>query len=391
MDLTRPSIAAMPDSPIIDVWRMGFGRSDIIGLWAGESDLPTPQRFADAAARALADGQTFYTQNRGIPALRSAIARYYQRLCGVAIDDGRIAATSAGMNAVMLVAQAILNPGDKVVCITPSWPNILNAITIVGGEIVEVPLDHDASGWHLDMQRLFDVCDADACDGRVRAIYYASPGNPTGWMLEGGQQRQLLDFARQRGIAIIADEVYQRIVYDRPHAPSLLEVAGPDDPVFVVNSFSKSWAMTGWRMGWLVYPQGMIETFEKLIQFNTSGGQAFLQAAGVVALDEGEDFVREFVERCRRGQRLVLDALAELDTVQVIPNQASFYVMFSVDGVGDTLAFCKQAVHEAQVGLAPGVAFGAASAGQIRLCYARSEAQLQEAMARLQGFIRSLK
>jgi len=386
MNLTRPSILAMPDSPIIDVWRMGFGRSDIIGLWAGESDLPTPKRFADASTLALAQGQTFYTQNRGIPALREAIANYYQRLCGVDVADARIAATSAGMNAVMLVAQAILNPGDKVVCITPSWPNILNAITIVGGELCEVPLAFSDTGWHLDMQRLFDACDA-----HTRAIYWASPGNPTGWMLEGEQQRELLAFARQRNIALIADEVYQRIVYDRPHAPSMLEIAAPEDPLFVINSFSKAWAMTGWRMGWLVYPQGMTDTFEKLIQFNTSGGQPFLQAAGVVALNEGEDFVQSFVERCRRGQRLVLDALAGLDNVRVIPNQASFYVMFSVDGVTDTLAFCKQAVHEARVGLAPGIAFGAASAQQIRLCYARSEEQLVQAMARLQGFIQSLR
>jgi len=387
MNLTRPSILAMPDSPIIDVWRMGFGREDIIGLWAGESDLATPRRFADAASRALEQGQTFYTQNRGIPALRRAIADYYQRLCDVQVADERIAATSAGMNAVMLVAQAVLNPGDKVVCITPSWPNILNAITIVGGEVVQVPLGFDAHGWHLDLQRLFDAC----ADQKVRAIYWASPGNPTGWMLEGEQQRAVLAFARERTIALIADEVYQRIVYDRPHAPSMLEIADPIDPVFVVNSFSKAWAMTGWRMGWLIYPQGMVETFEKLIQFNTSGGQAFLQAAGVVALNEGEDFVRGFVKRCQRGQGIVLDALAELDNVRVIPNQASFYVMFGVEGISDTLAFCKQAVHEARVGLAPGIAFGEASAQHIRLCYARGEVQLIEAMSRLQSFIRGFK
>lgn len=193
---------------------------------------------------------------------------------------------------------------------------------------------------------------------------------------------------RGRGIAIIADEVYQRIVYDRPHAPSILEIAAPDDPVFVVNSFSKSWAMTGWRMGWLIYPRGMVDTFEKLIQFNTSGGQAFLQAGGVVALNEGEAFVRSFVERCRGGRAIVLDRLAALDRVRIVPNKASFYVMFDVDGIDDSLAFCKRAVHEAGVGLAPGIAFGAASARQIRLCYARSDAQLTEAMDRLSAFIR---
>lgn len=383
MSLTRDAILAMPDSPIIDVWRLGVGRADVIGLWAGESDLPTPKPFCDAAAAALAGGQTFYSQNRGIPALREAIAAYYQRLCGVTLEDERIAATCSGMNSVMLVAQALVEPGDNVVCVTPSWPNILRAITITGGEVRAVPLSHDEDGWHLDLQRLFDACDA-----RTRAIYFASPGNPTGWMIEAGQQRALMEFARQRGIAILADEVYQRIVYDRTHAASMLEYATPDDPLFVVNSFSKAWAMTGWRMGWLVYPRAMLETFEKLIQFNTSGGQAFLQAGATVALNEGEPFVRSFVERCRGGQRIALERLRAMPGVKVVPNQASFYLMFSVDGVTDTLDFCKRAVRDAGVGLAPGMAFGEESAQQIRLCYARSDASLSEAMDRLEHFVR---
>ncbi|HKT99226.1 MAG TPA: pyridoxal phosphate-dependent aminotransferase [Paraburkholderia sp.] len=383
MNLTRDAILAMPDSPIIDVWRLGVGRIDVIGLWAGESDLPTPKPFCDAAAAALAGGQTFYSQNRGIAALREAIAAYYQRLCGVTLEDERIAATCSGMNSVMLVAQALIEPGDNVVCVTPSWPNILRAITITGGEVRAVPLSHGDDGWHLDLQRLFDACDA-----RTRAIYFASPGNPTGWMIEEAQQRALMEFARKRGIAILADEVYQRIVYDRSHAASMLEYATPDDPLFVVNSFSKAWAMTGWRMGWLVYPRAMLETFEKLIQFNTSGGQAFLQAGATVALNEGEPFVRSFVERCRGGQRIALERLRAMPGVKVVPNQASFYLMFSVEGVTDTLDFCKRAVRDAGVGLAPGIAFGEESAQQIRLCYARSDASLIEAMGRLERFVR---
>ncbi|QGZ65972.1 pyridoxal phosphate-dependent aminotransferase [Paraburkholderia acidisoli] len=382
MSLTRDAILNMPDSPIIDVWRLGVGRSDVIGLWAGESDLPTPKQFSEAAMAALANGQTFYSQNRGVPALRQAIAAYYQRLCNVTLEDERIAATCSGMNSVMLVAQAIIEPGDNVVCVTPSWPNILRAITITGGEVRSVPLGHGEDGWHLDLQRLFDACDA-----RTKAIYYASPGNPTGWMIEPEQQRELMAFARERGIAILADEVYQRIVYDRSHAPSLLELATPDDPVFVINSFSKAWAMTGWRMGWLVYPRAMLETFEKLIQFNTSGGQAFLQAGATVALNEGEPFVKSFVERCRGGQKIALERLRAIPGVSVVPNQASFYLMFSVEGVSDTLDFCKRAVRDAGVGLAPGIAFGEESAQQIRLCYARSDASLIEAMDRLENFI----
>jgi aspartate aminotransferase len=383
MSITRQAIATLPDSPIIDVWRLGVGRSDVIGLWAGESDLPTPQAFCDAASRALAAGHTFYSPNRGIPQLRDAIHAYYDRLCAIDVADERIAVTCGGMNAVMLVAQAIIEPGDNVVCVTPSWPNILRAVTITGAEVRSVPLNSGDDGWHLDLQRLFDACDA-----RTKAIYYASPGNPTGWMMEADQQKQLLEFARSRGISILADEVYQRIVYDRPYAPSLLEIATPDDPVFVINSFSKAWLMTGWRMGWLVYPRAMLDTFEKLIQFNTSGGQAFLQAGAAAALNEGEPVVQSLVARCREGQRIVLERLRTLEGVHVMPASASFYLMFSIDGVTDTLEFCKRAVREAGVGLAPGIAFGEESAHQIRLCYARSDASLIEAMNRLETLLR---
>ncbi|CAD6519843.1 Aspartate aminotransferase [Paraburkholderia hiiakae] len=384
MNITSPTILAMPDSPIIDVWRLGIGRNDVIGLWAGESDLPTPQAFCDAASRALAAGKTFYSANRGISELRDAIRAYYTRLCAIDVEDERIAATCGGMNAVMLVAQAIIEPGDNVVCVTPSWPNILRAVTIAGGDVRSVPLDYSDDGWHLDLQRLIDACDA-----RTKAIYYASPGNPTGWMMERDQQRQLLEFTRSRGIAILADEVYQRIVYDRPYAPSLLEIASPDDPVFVINSFSKAWLMTGWRMGWLVYPRSMLDTFEKLIQFNTSGGQAFLQAGAAAALNEGEAVVEAFVSRCRGGRQIALDRLHTFEGLHVVPASASFYLMFSIDGVTDTLEFCRRAVHEAGVGLAPGIAFGRESAHQIRLCYARSDASLIEALDRLDPLLRN--
>ena len=223
MNPTRASILTMPDSPIIDVWRLGQGRDDVIGLWAGESDLPTPKAYSDAAAQALAAGHTFYSQNRGIPALR-AIAGYYERLCGVRLDDERIAATCAGMNAVMLVAQAIVEPGDNVVCVTPSWPNILRAITITGGEAREVALDHDDSGWHL-------TCNA--CSTPAMAAPAPSttprPATPPAGCSKTRSSASCWP-GRGRGIAIIADEVYQRIVYDRPHAPSILEIAAPDDP-----------------------------------------------------------------------------------------------------------------------------------------------------------------
>ncbi len=382
MTLVRPAIEAMEDSPILDVWRMGFSVEGVIGLWAGEPDLPTPRFICEAAERALADGHTFYTHNRGIPELRTALADYLESLYGRRIADDRIAVTSAGMNAVQLVCQALIDPGDKAVAVTPSWPNILRAMQISGARVTEVPLTHGANGWSLDLGALFA-----ACGPGTKLIYLASPANPTGWMISPEEARALLDFARQHGIAILSDEVYHRIVYGRNVAFSFLDIATPDDPVFIVNSFSKSWAMTGWRMGWLIYPEGYAPTFEKLVQFNTSGGQAFLQYGGVAALRQGEPFVAEFVARCGRGREIVDARLAKMPRVRNVPNNGSFYAMFEVDGMGDTIAFCKEAVVKARIGLAPGAAFGAGAETMIRLCYAKSPELLEEAMNRLESFI----
>ena len=378
----RQAVEVLEDSPIIEVWRMGFSTPGVIGLWAGEPDVPTPAFICDAAVKALRDGHTFYSENRGIPPLRAALADYLKRIYGVSVDDARIAMTSSGMNAVQLVAQAVLSPGDNAVVITPSWPNIMRAVEINGGAVREVPLTAGAQGWSLDMEALLGACDA-----RTRLIYFASPGNPTGWQITRAQAQRLLAFAREKNIALLSDEVYHRMVYDRPAAFSMLEIAAPDDPLFVVNSFSKAWAMTGWRMGWLIYPEGATSAFEKLIQFNSSGGQAFLQYGAIAALRDGEDFVRGFVARCARGRDIVNARLAAMPGVRNIPNDGSFYAMFEVEGVTDSLAFCKAAVTGARIGLAPGVAFGKGAERFIRLCYAKSEANLGEAMDRLERFI----
>jgi aspartate/methionine/tyrosine aminotransferase len=378
----RPEIAELEESRIVEIWRMGFDLPDVIGMWVGESDLPTPRFICDAAARALASGETFYTHKRGIPELRQALIDYHRDLYGIAIADERIAVTSSGMNAMMLIAQLLVGRGDNVVCVTPVWPNIFAVIQIQGGEARHVPLQGDDKGWRLDLDRLYDACDA-----KTRAIYLASPGNPTGWIVLEGQRRAILEFARERRIAVIADEVYNRLSYDARVAPSFLEIAEPDDPVFVVNSFSKTWAMTGWRMGWLVTPKGLTDRLDRLIEFNTSGGQAFLQRACVAALREGEPWVAWMVDRCRRGRDLVLTRLSEMNRVQVIPASASFYLMLRVAEMGDPADFCKRLVREARVGLAPGTAFGAGGEEYLRLCYAQSEPRLSEAMDRLARFL----
>ena len=340
MGVFRHQIEELEDSPIVEVFRSGFGTEGLIAMWAGEPDVPTPQFICDAAAEALRAGRTFYSYNRGLPALRAAIAGYLRRLHGAEIGDDRIAFTLSGMNAVMQVAQATVNPGDNVVAITPSWPNIMRAMQINGASVREVMLARGNAGWRLDLDAVFAACDA-----QTRVIYLATPGNPTGWMIEPAEAAALLGFCRARNIALLSDEVYHRIVYDRPVAFSFLEIARPDDPLFVVNSFSKSWAMTGWRMGWVIYPAGGTGAFEKLIQFNTSGGLEFLQAGGIAAIEQGEDFVRFFVERCRTARGIANARLAAMPRVQNIPNNGAFYAMFGVEGMTDSMQFCLRAVR----------------------------------------------
>jgi aspartate aminotransferase len=387
MGLIRPDIEALEDSPIVDVWRMGYGNPDVVGMFAGESDVPTPGFICDATTKALADGRTFYTPNRGIQPMRDALIAYNKRLYGIDLPDDRITLTPSGMTAVMLVAQSMVRAGDNAVAVTPSWPNILRAMQICGAEPREVAMTAGDNGWSLDMDALFAACDA-----RTKVIYVASPGNPTGWMIPREQAEQLLNFARGRGIAILSDEVYHRLVYegpgsDRGVAFSFLDIAHPTDPVFVVNSFSKAWAMTGWRLGWIIYPEGHKTSFEKLIQFNSSGVAEFLQHGAIAALRDGEDFVKFFADRCRGGRDLVNARLARMQRVRNIPNTGGFYAMFEVAGVTDTLTFCKRAVLEARIGMAPGIAFGRGSERFVRLCYARSNEQLTLAMGRLEAFV----
>lgn len=378
----REEFSHLPDSEIVAVWRMGFTIPDVIGLWVGESDLPTPSFICDAASRALKEGKTFYTHRRGIPELRQALIEYHRDLYGVTIEDARLAVTSAGMNAIMNITQALIGPGDNLVGITPAWPNIFHCVEIMGGESRQVGMQGDDRGWHLDIEKVFA-----ATDNRTKAIYLASPGNPTGWIISMEDRKALLDFARQRNIAIISDEVYNRLVYDRKAAPSFLEIAEPEDPVFVVNSFSKTWCMTGWRVGWMVMPRSLTTQMERLMGFNTSGGQAFLQEGCVAAVRDGEEWVRQWVARCAKGREIVLDRLQGMNRITVIPSQASFYLMLRIAEMGNSVEFCQRMVREAKVGLAPGAAFGEAGKEYVRLCYAQSEERLHKGMDRLEDFL----
>jgi aspartate/methionine/tyrosine aminotransferase len=269
----RPTIAGLPTSKIREIAHAGMGRADIIPLWFGEPDSPTPGFICDAAARALAEGDTFYQPNPGIHELRLTLADYMNGLYGTRLAPTNVIVSASAMNALMLVMQALVDPDEVVVTTAPAWPNLPAVPLILSGAIRSVPLRLGNAGWRLDLDRLFEACDA-----RTRVIFLNSPNNPTGWMMSGEEQAEVLAFARRRGIWIVSDEVYARIVYDRPFAPSFLEHAEPEDRVIVVNSFSKTWSMTGWRLGWITLPATLGPSFETLTEYNIAGPPGFVSA-----------------------------------------------------------------------------------------------------------------
>jgi len=375
----RPSIELLEESLIRKVAENNIGRDDVIPLWFGEPDLPTPEFIKEAAIQALRDDHVFYTQNRGIPPLLDALSTYASRLHDRPIGTDRLTVTGSGMNAIMLSSQALVDAGDNMIVIGPVWPNCIETVHVMGGETRVVPLTPIADGgWQFDLDRVLD-----ACDERTVGVFVNSPGNPTGWMMEADEQRDLLAACRARGLTIVADEVYIRLAYDRPRAPSFLDVAEPDDRLIVVNSFSKSWSMTGWRLGWLTHAAALGDVFAKLNEFNIAAPTSFVQHAGVTAVRDGEEFVLATVERYRRNRDLVYQRLAAMPQVRLARPEGAFYAFFAVDGMTDSVAFAQQLINDVGVGLAPGRAFGPSGEGRLRLCFAAEAQTLSIALDRL--------
>ena len=381
--LARDVVHGLRASRIREVANAGIGLPDVLPFWFGESDQVTPQFIRDAAAQALAGGATFYTHNLGIAPLRAALSDYVSRLHGATPVD-HIAVTSAGVNALMLAAQLVAGPGDRVVAVTPLWPNLVEIPRILGATVETVTLDFGADGWTLDVDKLLR-----ALTPGTRAVMINSPNNPTGWVMSRAQQQAVLDHCRRHGIWIIADEVYERLYYGREGgvAPSFLDIASRDERVIAVNSFSKAWLMTGWRLGWMVLPASLLDDLGKLVEYNTSCAPSFVQEAGVVAVRDGEAFTQDLVQRLRTARDHLVAALSALPGVEAHAPDGAMYVFFRLAGAADSLSLCKQLVRDARLGLAPGSAFGNEGEGFVRWCYACDVVRLDEGVRRLRAFL----
>jgi aspartate/methionine/tyrosine aminotransferase len=369
-------------SQIREVANAGLDQPGVLPFWFGEPDEVTPAFIRDAAAQSLARGETFYSQNFGIPELREALGAYVSRLHRPTSPD-HIAVTASGMSALMLTVEALVAPGDRVVVVTPLWPNLVEIPKILSASVVCVPLSFTEAGWTLDVDRLLS-----ALTPGTRAVMINSPNNPTGWTISRADQQAILAHCRLRGIWIVCDDVYERLVFDgEPCAPSFLDIAAPGERVVSTNSFSKSWLMTGWRLGWIVAPDALMPDLGKLIEYNTSCSPVFVQRAGVAAIVDGEPTIRHTVERYAAARDYLVPALAQMPRIKVASPAGAMYAFFRVEGVKDSLAFCKQLVREARLGLAPGSAFGPEGEGFVRWCFASSEARLADGVARLARFL----
>jgi aspartate/methionine/tyrosine aminotransferase len=377
-------IVRVPASRIVEVARLAFETPDVDFLCFGESDQPSPESARDAAVAALLAGDTRYGDVRGLPALRDALAGYLTGLHARPVTESRVQVTASGMVALSVALAATVRAGDRVVVHTPAWPNAGNAAIARGAVLEELGLDRAADGtFRLDLDRL------DAMMKGARAFLLNTPNNPTGWTATEADLRAILAITRRHGAWLISDEVYTRIVYDgRAAAPSLLDIAEPDDRVLVCDSFSKTWNMTGWRLGWLVVPEGARDAFTNIVEVTHSPVAPFTQRAGVAAVGD-EAAVTRLRDYCAAGRDLVGQALAGVNGVQYAPPDGAFYAFVGVEGVTDSVALAKALVARHKVAVAPGRAFGSAGEGSLRICFAQSPERIGRAMERLREGLRA--
>jgi len=387
-----PTLAAsalrVPHSRIRELAEIAMTMDGVFKLYFGESNLPTPEYIKRAAQKAMADGFTFYTENAGLPSLRKALARYYQELHGLELDPaGEFVITASGVQALNVGIRCILDPGDEALVLTPAWPNGSSNIAMANGVAVEIAHPLVGDRYQID----FAALEA-AVTPRTRMLLYTSPSNPLGWVATVDEQRQLLEFARRHKLWLMADEVYERLNYTGPKptspAPSILKLATRDDAVIVVQSFSKTYCMTGWRLGWLIARRDLCARATQLNEFIISHAPSMAQRAAETALLWGENTLCEMLVRLKQNRDFCLTALSKMPGVTVPKPDGAFYLFPKIAGASDSFDFCKRLLMDTKVGLAPGVAFGTGGEGSVRICYAAELQIVQEAMARLSMFLK---
>lgn len=379
----RPVLHALTANPGADLMQYARKKQNIITLGQGEGDAPTPDFICNAAAKAMTEGRTFYGPVLGREELRQALSDYYKRIYNLTISPERMFVTSSGSTAMHISLAAILDKGDEVLAITPIWRNLLGAIELTQASTKQVSLDYVDDKWSLDLEKLFS-----SVSDKTRMILLVTPSNPTGWTATPEEIKAILDFARSRGIWVLADEVYGRLVYEGVRAPSFLDHAREDDQLLVVNSFSKSWAMTGWRLGWIVGPRAAEAKIRDVALYNKLCPPTFTQYGAIAALENGEEFIKSQLKLWHSNRDLVVKRFQDMGTITMAYPESTFYALFKTQGFDDCIGLTKRLIDEAGVLLSPGCAFGEASKGYLRLCFAVSEKRLNEALDRIEPILK---
>lgn len=382
MNLLREEIETLQQNGITRVALPRIGDPSVIPLWFGEGDAVTADFIREAAKQAIDDGYTFYCHTRGRQDLREAVKRYLDRLYGLDIDPDRISVPGSSMLGITISAQMVLTTGHHALVVGPVWPNIDNAYRVTGAEVGFVRQRASDHGWAIDVSDIID-----AVKPNTRSIFVNSPCNPTGWVMKPDDQRALLAFCRERGILLIADEVYHRCVFDGEAAPSFLSIARDDDPVVVVSGFSKAWAMTGWRVGWVVAPSRWATRWAILSECFNTGAATFTQFGAIAALEKGEKVVAELRDQYRKGRDIVMDVLSPHPLIELLEPEGAFYAFPRVKGMKSSLAFAQGVLEEENVGIAPGYTFGPGNDEYFRLCFAQSHDRLREGLKRILRYI----
>lgn len=383
------SALAVPYSRIRELAEIAMGMEGVLKLYFGESNIPTPDYIKRAAQKAMADGFTYYTENAGLPSTRKALARYYSEVHGVELDPmSEISVTASGVQALSTGLRCMLDPGDEAIILTPAWPNGASIIQMANAVVREVPQPLIGERYEIDFERLEQTVNA-----KTKLLLYTSPSNPLGWTATEADQDRLLDFVRRHNLWLMADEVYERLYYPADPkikaAPSILKKCTREDSVVVVQSFSKAYCMTGWRLGWLVGRKDIVTRASQLTEFYVSHAPSMAQRAGETALLWGEDGLKQMVTRLRENRDFCLAALKKMPSVTTPMPDGAFYLFPKVKGAEDSFRFCKDLLVETKLGLAPGVAFGAGGEGSVRICYASERPILEDAMGRLKLFLES--
>ena len=379
----REEFLNVAESPMVQIATIAESVPGSLKLCYGESDLPTPRFISAAMTEAALAGHTFYTHTAGYRELRQAIADKIFELHQVRYGVPEIMATVGGTMAIYVAIRTFVGRGDNAVIVSPAYAIFSNAVIMAGGEPRPVSLALHGDRFVLDLDRV-----RAAIDGTTRMLIVNSPSNPTGWVISEAEQRALVEIAERHTLVILADEVYERLVWDgRPIAPSFARMVENRDHLIVINSFSKTYNMTGWRLGWAQSSERIIKTMYKAAEFITSNPTAMVQQAGIAALRDGESCIAELRDHYAQRRAQVKAALEAIPGVSLPDPQGAFFAFPKFSFVTDSTAFTTALVRDTGVALAPGVAFGRDGEGYIRVCFASTEATVGEALARLHAFV----